>query len=86
MVETTPVTTLDIFPTVLDAAGLKTNQGDGIDLGPLLRGEKLAPRDLYWHYPHYQQIPKRVGNLLAYQTKLALPGDLPVPQSVERLP
>jgi len=53
MVETTPVTTLDIFPTVLDAAGLKTNQGDGIDLGPLLRGEKLAPRDLYWHYPHY---------------------------------
>ena len=53
MVEPTPVTTLDIFPTALDAAGVKTNQGDGINLGPLLRGEKLAPRDLYWHYPHY---------------------------------
>jgi arylsulfatase A-like enzyme len=53
MVETTPVTTLDIFPTALDAAGVKTNAGDGINLRPLLRGEKLAPRDLYWHYPHY---------------------------------
>jgi arylsulfatase A-like enzyme len=53
MVEPTPVTTLDIFPTALDAAGVKANAGDGINLRPLLRGEKLAPRDLYWHYPHY---------------------------------
>jgi arylsulfatase A-like enzyme len=52
-VVSTPVTTLDIFPTALGAAGLTSQGVDGKDLAPLLRGGEFAPRDLYWHYPHY---------------------------------
>ena len=55
----TPVITMDWFATTLDAAGVKLpSQGigvqpDGISVRPLLRGEKVAPRPLFWHYPHY---------------------------------
>ena len=52
-VEATPVSTIDIVPTALAAAGLKVAGVDGKDLAPLLRGGEFAPRDLYWHYPHY---------------------------------
>lgn len=52
-VNATPVTTLDIFPTALAAAGLKPAGLDGQDLSPILRGEKSTERDLFWHYPHY---------------------------------
>jgi arylsulfatase A-like enzyme len=51
--ESTPVTTLDIFPTVLAAAGLPPAPVDGRDLAPLLRGGGFPERDLFWHYPHY---------------------------------
>lgn len=52
----TPVTGTDFYPTILELAGipLKPKQHvDGVSLLPLLRGETLAERDLYWHYPHY---------------------------------
>ena len=50
----TPVTTLDIMPTILDAAGIRPSDPlDGQSLTPLLRGGALPPRDLFWHYPHY---------------------------------
>ena len=52
-VESTPVTTLDIFPTALGAAGIEAKGVDGKDLAPLLRGGEFPQRDLYWHYPHY---------------------------------
>jgi arylsulfatase A-like enzyme len=48
----TPVITMDWFATVLDAAGVKA-PSEGISLRPLLLGEKVAPRPLFWHYPHY---------------------------------
>lgn len=51
-----PVTSLDIYPTVLAAAGVAqpaTMPADGRDLRPALRGEPTPARDLYWHYPHY---------------------------------
>ena len=48
----TPVITMDWFATTLDAAGVKA-QSEGISVRPLLRGEKVAPRPLFWHYPHY---------------------------------
>jgi arylsulfatase A len=53
-----PVITMDVYPTVLEIAGLK-KQGrkgiDGLSLVPLLRGDDKLKRDeLFWHYPHYQ--------------------------------
>lgn len=52
-VEPTPVTTIDIFPTVVAAAGQTASGLDGRDLSPLLRGQPFPERDLFWHYPHY---------------------------------
>lgn len=53
--EATPVSSVDIMPTVLAMAGVKAPAGgDGTSLVPLLeRGGQLAARRLHWHYPHY---------------------------------
>ncbi len=55
-----PVTTMDLFATVLDYADCPLPaelQCDGVSLRPLLRGElanqDLHERPLFWHYPHY---------------------------------
>jgi arylsulfatase A-like enzyme len=51
-----PVTGADLFPTLIDLAGiplLPNEHADGVSLKPLLEGEKIADRSLYWHYPHY---------------------------------
>ncbi len=49
-----PVTSTDFFPTMLELAGLEPAKDiDGVSLVPLLSGGNLAPRPLYWHYPHY---------------------------------
>jgi len=51
-----PVTGTDFYPTILELAGipLKPEQHvDGVSLVPLLKGNQIAERDLYWHYPHY---------------------------------
>ena len=54
---TTPVITPDLYPTLLELAGLRDAPGhlvDGESLVPLLRGNGSLKRDtLYWHYPHY---------------------------------
>jgi arylsulfatase A-like enzyme len=52
----TPITGCDYFPTFLDAAGRPLEPDrhiDGVSIAPLLRGEMIAGRPLYWHYPHY---------------------------------
>jgi arylsulfatase A-like enzyme len=52
----TPVSSPDFFPTLLDAADTKPQSGqtlDGMSLLPLLKGESLPERPLFWHYPHY---------------------------------
>ncbi len=51
----TPIISNDYFPTFVGAAGAKTPQEtiDGVDLRPLLLGEKIEDRALYWDYPHY---------------------------------
>ncbi len=53
----TPVVTMDIYPTLLSAAGLPPmpeQHRDGSDLTPLLAGGAPPDREaLFWHYPHY---------------------------------
>ncbi len=51
-----PVTGTDFYPTILDLVGAElkpTEHSDGVSLLPLLKGETLKTRALYWHYPHY---------------------------------
>jgi arylsulfatase A-like enzyme len=53
-VDETPVISLDWNSTILELAGSKPLDGaQGVSLVPLLRGESIAPRPLFWHYPHY---------------------------------
>ena len=52
----TAVTTPDFYPTFLELAGIKIKEGCGIDgrsMVPLLRGELMPERPIFWHYPHY---------------------------------
>jgi len=52
----TPISSPDLFATLLDVTGLKPPAGqrlDGLSLVPLLKGESLPERALFWHYPHY---------------------------------
>ena len=51
-----PVTSPDIYPTALDAAGVEIPDGQAIDgesLRPLLAGADLDREAVFWHYPHY---------------------------------
>ncbi len=52
----TPVTGSDFFPTLLDLAGVPLQPEahlDGKSIVPVLKGDALEERPLYWHYPHY---------------------------------
>lgn len=52
-----PVQQLDLFPTLLDVAGIPCTDLhlDGVSLLPLLRGDTVsyAGRPLFWHFPAY---------------------------------
>jgi len=56
VVSETPVISMDLYPTVLEMAGVKDARSlDGVSLVPLLRGDGTFTREaLFWHYPHYQ--------------------------------
>ena len=52
----TPISSPDIFPTLLEAVHAKPKPGqllDGVSLLPVFKGETLPERPLFWHYPHY---------------------------------
>ncbi len=52
-----PVSGIDFYPTLLEAAGVEPEADmplDGVSLVPLLRQKADVGREaLYWHYPHY---------------------------------
>ena len=51
-----PVSGIDWYPTILELTGLSVPEQqkvDGVSLVPLLSGDSIADRPLYWHYPHY---------------------------------
>ena len=51
-----PVSSVDLFPTFVEAAGGIDEQDeiDGVSLLPLLRGADSLDREaLFWHYPHF---------------------------------
>lgn len=56
-VSSEPVTSADIYPTMLEMAGLELRpeqHRDGRSLVPILRGNSALGRAaLYWHFPHY---------------------------------
>jgi arylsulfatase A-like enzyme len=51
------VSSIDYYPTLLQAAGLplpSAQHVDGISIVPLLKGgNQKKDRTLFWHYPHY---------------------------------
>ena len=63
-VSETPVVGMDIFPTVLELAGvplMPEQHVDGVSLVPELKGKALKRDALYWHYPHYHGSNWRPG-------------------------
>jgi arylsulfatase A-like enzyme len=53
----TPVITMDLYPTLLELAGLPlapAQHMDGVSLAAALKGGQLSrAAPLFWHYPHY---------------------------------
>jgi len=51
-----PVYTCDYYPTIAEMAGVlpdANHKPDGVSITQALRGQGLAERNLFWHYPHY---------------------------------
>ena len=61
-----PVITMDLFSTLVDACRLtQPKSTDGLSLRPLIEGsDRLAERDLMWHYPHHQHY--QLGGTMPY--------------------
>ena len=59
LVRRVPVATVDLYPTILDAAGVPSpamgQAQDGVSLMPIAMDPRvdLAPRSLVWHFPGY---------------------------------
>lgn len=64
MVIDTPVSSVDYFPTMCDAAGVAPGDVDGVSLLPLLRGGRFPARSLFWHYPHYSNQGGEPGSAI----------------------
>ena len=60
------VSSIDIPPTIAAACGVSiTEPLDGVSILPVLRQSgKLAPRPLYWHYPHYANQGGKPGGVV----------------------
>jgi len=62
--DNTPVTGLDVSPTLAQWAGVSfPGPKDGLSLAPLFEGKSLSERPLAWHYPHYSNQGGRPGGV-----------------------
>jgi len=54
----TPVCSIDLLPTILDACKIEGPKGktiDGVSLTPILESKgEIKDRPLFWHFPHYR--------------------------------
>lgn len=59
----TPVSNVDLFPTFCAMTGAKLPDQplDGVSLVPLLKGQTLDQRALFWHFPAYLQSYQRTN-------------------------
>jgi arylsulfatase A-like enzyme len=48
-----PIIGTDILPTLADLFSLPDSGYEGESLVPLIRGDSIPERALFWHYPHY---------------------------------
>ena len=51
-----PVVSMDLYPTLVELAGLHRvpkQYVDGVSLVPLFEGKDIKRKSLFWHYPHY---------------------------------
>jgi len=55
IVRKTPVSTVDFFPTIIELTGSvqPANEIDGTSIASLMKKDRMKPRPLFWHYPHY---------------------------------
>jgi len=60
----TPVSSVDLLPTICELAGAKAGEADGVSLTPLLKGGRIGERPLYWHYPHYSNQGGEPGSAI----------------------
>jgi arylsulfatase A-like enzyme len=59
---------IDFFDTILEATEAKAeSKRDGVSLLPVFNGEKLTPREIYWHYPHYANQGSRPGGAVRFK-------------------
>ena len=65
-----PVTTEDLYPTIVEMAGRGVAPGselDGQSIVPLLTGKgRFEERPLYWYYPHYSPQAKNPAAAIRY--------------------
>lgn len=62
-----PISSIDIFPTILSQAGIDINDYkdiDGIDLTPYFEAGEYPERNLFWHYPHYSNQGGNPGSVI----------------------
>ena len=66
----TPVVSMDFYPTLLEAGELPVTDSDLIDgqsIVPLLRGEDLDRKAIYFHYPNYAfHRSNRLGSAIRF--------------------
>ncbi len=61
-----PVIGTDILPTLADLYSIPVNDLEGTSLKPILRGQGLEKRAIFWHYPHYSNQGGRPASAIRY--------------------
>ncbi len=67
-----PVTNLDVLPTLLHVAGVNVPGGktvDGRSVLPVIKGARVAPRPLFWHFPIYLEGGNKETQDVKFRTR-----------------